>query len=154
MKAVLRTVRISPKKVNLVAGLVRGKPVEWALDFLKFTPKSSARPLMKTLQSAVANAEENFKQKRKDLYISKLVITEGPMLKRSRAVSRGRSHPILKKTAHIWIEVAVMAATEPEVKGKPEKKTKVVKTQKTAPTKTSTKKNETASAPEKEMQEA
>lgn len=107
MKAIRRYLRISPKKVNLVAALVRGKPVEEALNFLRFTPKRSAKPLMETIRSAVSNAEQNFKQDRKKLYISKIVVNEGSTLKRSRPVSRGRSHPILKRTSHIIVEVAV-----------------------------------------------
>jgi len=107
MKAFRRNLRISSKKVNLVASLVRGKPVEEAMNFLTFTPKKSAQPLLETIRSAVANAEQNFKQHRKDLYISKIVVNEGSTLKRHRPVSRGRSHPILKRTAHITVEVAV-----------------------------------------------
>lgn len=107
MKAIRRYLRISSKKVNLVADLIRGKPVEYAMNFLRFTPKRSAKPLLETLKSAVANAENNFKQERKKLYVNKVVVNEGATLKRSRPVSRGRSHPILKRTSHITIEVAV-----------------------------------------------
>lgn len=109
MKAIRRYLRISSKKVNLVASLVRGKPVTQAINFLQFTPKKSAKPLMEAIRSAAANAEQNFKQKREDLYISKIVVNEGATLKRSRPVSRGRSHPILKKTSHITVELAVKA---------------------------------------------
>lgn len=107
MKAILRSLRISPKKVNLVAKLVRGKPVDWAINFLKFTPKHSARPLMQTIMSAVANAEENFKQKRKDLFVETIIVNEGVTLKRFKCASRGRSQPILKRTTHISVAVAV-----------------------------------------------
>lgn len=116
MKAIRRSLRISPKKVNLIAPLVRGKGVQEAIDFLAFTPKKSAKPLMEVIKSAVSNAEQNFKQNRKDLYISKIVVNEGSRLKRFRPVSRGRSHPILKKTAHITVEVAVRAEPEPKKK--------------------------------------
>lgn len=112
MKAIKRNLRISPKKVNLVASLVRGKPVETAINFLRFTPKKSAKPLMQTIKSAVANAEQNFKQNKKDLFISKIIVNEGSTLKRSRPVSRGRSHPILKRTSHITVELAVAAEKE------------------------------------------
>ena len=123
MKAIRRNLRISSKKVNLVASLVRGKNVEEAMDFLAFTPKKSAKPLLEVIRSAVANAEQNFKQNKKDLYLSKIVVNEGSTLKRHRPVSRGRSHPILKRTAHITVEVAVR--TEPEK----ENKKRVVKKQ-------------------------
>lgn len=107
MKAIRRYLRISSKKVNLVADLVRGKPVETAINFLQFAPKKSAKPLLETLRSAVANAQQNFKQQKKDLYVSKIIVNEGPTLKRARMVSRGRSHPIMKRTSHITVEVAV-----------------------------------------------
>lgn len=112
MKAIRRNLRISPKKVNLVADLVRGKPVEYAINFLRFAPKKSAKPLMETIKSAVAGAENNFKQDRKNLYVSKIIVNEGATLKRSMPVSRGRSHPILKRTSHITVEVAVKPETK------------------------------------------
>lgn len=124
MKAILRYLRIAPKKVNLVADLVRGKPVEYAINLLKFIPKHAAKPMLDTLKSAVANAENNFKQKKKDLYISKIVVNEGATLKRSRPVSRGRAHPILKRTSHIVIEVAVKPEAVKAVKKVVKKATK------------------------------
>lgn len=124
MKAIRRYLRISPKKVNLVADLVRGKPVLQAIDFLQFTPKRSAKPLMETIRSAASNAAANFKQQMKDLYISKIVVNEGTTLKRMRPVSRGRSHPIRKKTSHITVELAVSTPEQPQknVKSKAESK--------------------------------
>lgn len=107
MKSIRRYLRISPKKVNLVADLVRGKPVEQAINFLRFTPKKSAKPLLEAIKSAAANAEQNFKQQRKDLYISKIIVNEGAILKRSMPVSRGRTHPIKKRTSHITVELSV-----------------------------------------------
>lgn len=112
MKAIRRNLRISSKKVNLVASLVRGKPVEKAMSFLRFVPKKASKPLLETVRSAVSNAEQNFKQQRKKLYISKIVVNEGTTLKRHRPVSKGRSHPIKKRTCHITVEVAVR--TEPK----------------------------------------
>lgn len=109
MKAILRNLRISPKKVNLVAGLVRKKPVAEALSILKFLPKKTAKPLAQVIQSAASNATQNFKQKRESLIIGKIVVNEGVTLKRFRPVSRGRSHPIRKRTSHIMVEVTVMA---------------------------------------------
>lgn len=117
MKAIRRYLRISPKKVNLVADLVRNKPVQWAINFLRFTPKKSAKPLMETIRSAAFNAHQNFKQDIKELYISKIVINESTRLKRHRSVSRGRTHPILKKMSHIIVELGVKAAPKtPEKK--------------------------------------
>ena len=108
MKAVLRRSRISLKKANLVAGMVRGKKVEEALDILKFTPKKGAKILYKVLHSAAYNAKNNFKQSLEDLVITKIVVTKGPTFKRTLPVSRGRAHPILKRTCHIIVEVGVI----------------------------------------------
>jgi large subunit ribosomal protein L22 len=128
MKAILRHLRVSPAKANLVAALVRGKKAVDAIDILKFTPKKSARPLKKLIESAVANAENNFKQDKQDLYIKEIVVTKGPIYKRSMPVSRGRANPILKRTAHITVKLAVN--TEEEQSKKEEPKTsepKVIK---------------------------
>lgn len=90
--------------------MVRGKMVTPALEFLKFAPKKSAKPLMEAVRSAAANAQQNFKQELNTLYINTIVVTEGPRLKRQRPVSRGRSHPIIKRTSHITVELGVRAA--------------------------------------------
>ena len=107
MKAVLRRSRISPKKANLVAGMVRGKPVKESLNILKFIPKKGAQILYKVVHSAAYNAKNNFKQDLDDLVITKILVTKGPTYKRTLPVSRGRSHPILKRTCHITVEVGV-----------------------------------------------
>ena len=112
MKAHLKFKRISPKKANLVAALVRGKEVEEALNILKFTPKKAAGILYKVVTSAAANAEHNLKQKKKDLYIKEIIVNQGPMHKRGVPISKGRTHPILKKTSHISVEVAVKEIAE------------------------------------------
>jgi len=112
MKAVLRTVRISPKKANLVAGTVRKKKVNDALDLLKFMPKKAAQILYKVVYSAAHNAKNNFKQSIDDLYITKILVTKGPTYKRSLPISRGRTHPIRKRTSHITVEVGQMEVSE------------------------------------------
>lgn len=122
MKAIRKYLRISPKKVALVADMVRGEPAEKAINFLRFAPKKSAKPLLEAIKSAVANAEQNFKQKRQDLYVSKIIVNEGATLKRSRPVSRGRSHPIKKRTCHITVEVAVRADSKSSVASKAKSK--------------------------------
>lgn len=126
MKAVLRNVRISPKKANLVAGLVRGAMVTDALDQLKFTPKKAADILYKVVASAAANAETNFKQKRESLYIKEIHVGKGPSYRRGVSVSRGRVHPILKRTSNITVVVDVKA-TAPAPKPKAEKADKPAK---------------------------
>ncbi len=107
MKAILRNIRISPKKANLVSGLVRGINVNDALNQLKLTPKKGAKILYKVIDSAASNAENNLKQNREKLYIKEIVVTKGPTYKRSLPVSRGRSHPILKRTAQIRVMLDV-----------------------------------------------
>ncbi|MFA4815013.1 MAG: 50S ribosomal protein L22 [Candidatus Gracilibacteria bacterium] len=109
MKALLKNTRISPKKANLVAGLVRGIMVEDALTQLRFTPKKAAKLLYKAINSAASNAENNLKQNRSNLYIKEIVVTKGPTYKRGVPVSRGRQHPIMKRTAQIRVTVDIKA---------------------------------------------
>lgn len=116
MKAFLKQARISPKKANLVAGMVRRKSVSQALIFLRFANKKAAELLRKLIESAAANAENNFSQKREDLVVSKILVTKGPTLKRGVPISRGRMAPILKRTSHITVEVA--AADIPKLEEK------------------------------------
>jgi large subunit ribosomal protein L22 len=123
MKAILKNVRISPKKANLVAGLVRGAMVTDALDQLKFTPKKAADILYKVIASAAANAETNFKQNRDRLYIKEIVVGKGPTYKRSVSISRGRMHPIKKRTANITVTVDVRAAAKTAPKPEPKEET-------------------------------
>ncbi|MBI2464105.1 50S ribosomal protein L22 [Candidatus Peregrinibacteria bacterium] len=118
MKAILRQVRITPKKAHIVAGMLRGKKVSDALDFLKFTPKKAAKILYKVIASAAANAQNNFKQDFDHLYISEIYVTEGATYKRSMPVSRGRAHPILKRTAHIVVHLNVEIPAEKPKKNK------------------------------------
>jgi len=123
VKAIAKHVRISPKKANLIAGLVRNKKGNEALAMLKFTPKKGAKVLYKVLHSAIANAEANFKQNRENLIVKEIVVTKGPTLKRSVPVSRGRVHPILKRTSHITVTVGIEEKAEGEKKAvKKEKK--------------------------------
>jgi len=110
MKAVLRKTRISPKKANLVAGMVRRKKVTEALALLKFMPKKAATTIYKVVHSAAYNAKNNYNQPLEDLYITNLLVTKGPTYKRSIPISRGRMHPILKRTSHITVEVGVLTA--------------------------------------------
>ncbi len=107
MKAIARSLHITSKKINLIADLVRMRNVVEALDILKFTPKKGAAMLKKIVKSAMANAENNFKQERPTLFIKEIIVTEGPTLKRSIPVSRGRSNPILKRMAHVTVVLGV-----------------------------------------------
>lgn len=107
MKAYGKNIRISPKKLRVIAKIVRGQSVEEALSFLKFAPKKWADLLYKILHSAVANAENNDNQKSSTLYISTLSVNKGIVYKRWNPVSRGRMHPILKRTSNIILELQV-----------------------------------------------
>jgi large subunit ribosomal protein L22 len=103
VKAVTRYVRIAPRKVRIVTELVKGKSAEEALTILKFLPKKAARLVSKTLQSAVANAEQNPNVDVDTLYIKRIYVDGGPSLKRWRARAMGRATRILKRTSHITI---------------------------------------------------
>lgn len=101
--AKLRHLRIAPRKVRLVADLIRGKNVEEALSILQFTNKRSSVPLAKLVQSAVANADQKEGVDIDRLYISKICVDGGPTIKRFRPRAMGRATPILKRTSHISI---------------------------------------------------
>ncbi len=105
-RAVLRYARISPRKARVVADMIRGKDVEEALTILRFTPKKAARIIEKLLRSAIANAEVSPDIVDVDaLYVSKIYVDQGPMLKRIRPRAMGRAYLIRKKTSHITIEL-------------------------------------------------
>ncbi len=114
MKAHLRKVRISPKKTNVVAGMIRQKPVVEALRILKLTPKKAAGILYKVLHSAVVNAETNDDVKRENLRISSVIINKGPVLKRHLPSSRGRALPLQKPMTHISIELEKTEVAKPK----------------------------------------
>lgn len=107
MKSYAKNVRISPKKLRVIAEVVRGMEAEKALAFLKFAPKKGADILYKVLYSAVSNAEHNDKQNRSTLYVDTLLVQKGMVYKRGRPVSRGRMHPILKRTSNVTLELQV-----------------------------------------------
>ena len=106
VKATLRELSLTPRKVALVAALVRGRTVEDALVILQHTPKRAAKPLAKLIASARANAVNNHGLKAEGLRIDTISVTAGPRLKRFRPVSRGRAHPFQKKTANIYVAVS------------------------------------------------
>lgn len=101
IEAKLNYLRIAPRKMRLLADLVRGKKVSEAKALLDFSLKKGSEPLKKLLDSAVSNARNNFQLEEDTLYISKIAIDEGPKLKRWRARARGRAAQIQKKTSHI-----------------------------------------------------
>lgn len=101
--AQLRNLHIAPRKVRLVADLVRGKTAEEAGALLNFTVKRAAGPILKLLNSAVANAKNNFQLNPNNLYISKITVDEGPKMKRWMPRARGSASEIQKKTSHIYL---------------------------------------------------
>ena len=84
-------IRQSPYKLRLVLNLIRGLPVSEALDILKFTKRKASDEITKVIQSAMANAENNFGLNSNNLYISKAIADEGPTLKRFRPRAKGRA---------------------------------------------------------------
>ncbi len=101
--AKLRYLRIAPRKVRLVADLIRGKKVEEAQTILNFATKKASLPLSKLLKQGIANAKNNFQIELTNLFISKIIVDEGPKYKRWQARARGQAYEIQKKTSHITI---------------------------------------------------
>jgi len=101
-------IHISPQKVRRVIDQLRGLDVDEALNVLNFLPHAAARPVMKVINSAVANAEENFGIPRDELYVAKIVADEGPGVmpgkgRRRRYGARGRASLIRKRSSHITV---------------------------------------------------
>lgn len=105
VKAVAKGVRISPRKVAVVAALVRGRSVDDALTILDHTPRRSALAVRKTIASARANAEHNHNYKPATLQITEISVTPGPRIKRFRPAARGRALPFQRKSSHIRVVV-------------------------------------------------
>jgi large subunit ribosomal protein L22 len=104
-KAVLRRFRQSPRKVRMVADMVRGRKVEEALAILKFQPRKAAKMLSKVLTSAIANATENDGADADQLVVKTVAIDPGPVEKRWLARSMGRANRINRRSSHVTIEV-------------------------------------------------
>ena len=102
-RAIARYVRISSRKVRIVIDLIRGKSVREAEAILRYTTKAATEPVLKLLNSAVANPENNLELNRDDLYVAEVYANQGPTLMRFRARARGRASRIRKRTSHITI---------------------------------------------------
>ena len=102
-KAYLNNIRIAPRKVQIVLDLIRGKDLKRAQAILKYTTKAAAEPLLKLVNSAAANAENNFDMDTDSLYVSECFVCQGPTLKRIRPRAQGRAYRINKKTSHVTV---------------------------------------------------
>lgn len=105
-QATLRYARISPRKVQIVCDLIRGKSVPEATAVLMATPKAASELMLKILKSAAANAENNHQMDPEKLYVSATYANPGPIIKRIRPRARGRAFRINKRTSHITIAVS------------------------------------------------
>jgi large subunit ribosomal protein L22 len=158
--AVARFVRVTPMKARRVVDLVRGLGVDDALATLKFAPQAAAATVYKVVDSAAANAEGTEHLSRADLVVAKVLVDEGPTLKRHRPRAQGRATRIDKRTSHITIVVTPRVTDEPVEKA-PAKKSAAKKSADTAATakkapakKTAKKAADTAEAAEKPAKKA
>lgn len=106
-----KNTRVSPRKLRLVADVVRNLKPDIALSQLQFMHKDAAKPLFKVLKQAISNAVNNNNIAQKNLKIEHILIEEGPRYKRWRAASRGRARTIIKRTSHIKI---ILKADQPK----------------------------------------
>ncbi len=102
-RATLRHLRISPRKVSILCDQIRGKSVTDAVAILSVIPKAGSEPLMKTVQSAAANAENNFGADPENLYVAETHADPGPIMKRFMPRAKGRAYGIKKRTTHITV---------------------------------------------------
>ena len=129
IRAIAKNIRISPRKVRLVADAVRNLSIDQAERVLEVTHKRAARSLLKVLKSAVANAVNNANLNRKDLRIASLQVSEAQAYKRFRPSTRGRIHPYKKRGSTITVVVKSVAAPAPAVvEKKKEEKALIAKT--------------------------
>lgn len=103
--AIAKGVRMSPRKVGVVAALVRGRTVADALTILQHTPRRSALPVKKVIESARANADHNHNYKADTLQIVSIQVSPGPRFKRYRPAAHGRALPFQRRTSHIHVVV-------------------------------------------------
>lgn len=104
-RAQARYVRLAPRKARAVVDLIRNKNLDEALSILRYTPRGAATAVAKVVNSAAANAENNFEMNRGALFIDQAYVDEGPTMKRVRPRARGRRTLILKRTSHITVVV-------------------------------------------------
>lgn len=134
VKVRLSNLRTAPRKTRLVADLVRGKTLQEAVNILSFTTNKSARDILKLINSAAATAKHDFHLDENNLFVSRIMVDEGPKLKRWHPMSRGRAYSIMKRTSHI---VVILSEVSPTIKSETKKEvTPAVKPEKKEKTKT------------------
>jgi large subunit ribosomal protein L22 len=111
-RAVTRTIRVSPQKLNLVAALIRGKKAQTALADLQFSRKRISETVLKTLQSAIANAENNHDLDVDNLVVAEAYVGKSIVMKRFHVRGRGRASRILRPFSHLTIVVREVAEEE------------------------------------------
>ena len=116
VKAQLRQLRIAPRKVRLIANLVRGMSVTQAEQQLRFTNKASALPVLKLLQSAVANAEQKLKLTKDKLHLKSITVGDGLTLKRWMPRAMGRATPIRKRSSHVIVVLSDKSVAKKKTK--------------------------------------
>jgi len=116
VKAYARYIRMSPRKIRLVIDMIRGKKVLEAQTILQFTTRAAVEPVAKLLNSAIANAEHNFKLDRANLFIKTIIANQGPALKRFRPRAFGRPAGIKKRMTHITIILDEAVAPKKTIK--------------------------------------
>ncbi len=112
-RCITRFVRITPRKMRLVAQLVRGKNVNDAINVLKFTPRAGSLPTLKAIQSAVANlvnSDRGQSVNPDELFVKTVLVDEGPRMKRFMPRAQGRATPILKRMSHLTVLIATPPA--------------------------------------------
>ncbi len=114
--AKLSYLRMSPRKVRLVANLLSGMPAEKAIIQLENMTKISAGPMLKLLRSAIANAKHNYEMKEEGLTLKKIIVNDGPILRRWMPRAMGRATPIRKRSSHIEITLEGDAPEKKEKK--------------------------------------
>lgn len=119
VKAVAKHIPISPQKVRSVIDVVRNKDAEEALDILRFMPQKAAEPVYKLIQSAVANADQNYGLEIDELYVSRIYADDGPQRRLApyggRFGARGRFKPILRRTSHVTVVLAEREVVDYEI---------------------------------------
>lgn len=106
VKANVKYIRMSPRKVRVVVDLVRALPVDKALAQLQHIGRKAAEPVAKLIKSAIANAANNYDLKEDNLFVKEIKVDQGPTLKRWMPRAHGRATPIMKRTSHISVIVA------------------------------------------------